>query len=275
MDPVAIRLAAQRLAPVQSSSWGHPVTSGFPTLDYYLTSDAMEAEDGDASYTETLVRLPHLGIYYEAAALPDVALTRADIGLDEAALVFWCGQSLFKYLPEFDDVFPRIAAESGHCQFIFIEYEPGSYVTQVFRERLDAAFAKFGLDPARYCVFVPRMSQARFTKLFTLCDVILDSIGWSGGQTTLESMSSNVPIVSMPGRLMRSRHTAAMLHLMGVSDTVAATLEEYVAIAARLANDAAWRRDMSSRIAEGKHRLFRDRAAIRGLEAFLERVAHA
>ncbi len=38
MDKVSAQLAAQRLAAVQCASWGHPVTSGFPTLDYFLSS---------------------------------------------------------------------------------------------------------------------------------------------------------------------------------------------------------------------------------------------
>ena len=109
MDPMAARLAAQRLAPVQCNSLGHPVTCGFPTMDYYLTSDAMEPADGQAYYTELLVRLPNLSFYYEPKEPPTVGVSRAELGLSDSAIVFWCGQSLYKYLPRYDDVFPRIA----------------------------------------------------------------------------------------------------------------------------------------------------------------------
>jgi len=51
MDTVSIQLAALRLAPVQLNSWGHPETSGMPTLDYFLSSDLMEPADADAHYT--------------------------------------------------------------------------------------------------------------------------------------------------------------------------------------------------------------------------------
>ena len=64
MDPLAGRLAAQRLAPVQCVAWGHPETTGMPTLDYFLSSDLMEPPDGEAHYTEHLVRLPNLGLCY-------------------------------------------------------------------------------------------------------------------------------------------------------------------------------------------------------------------
>lgn len=52
MDPMTVRLAALRLAPVQCTSLGHPETSGLPTIDYYLSSDLMEPADANAHYTE-------------------------------------------------------------------------------------------------------------------------------------------------------------------------------------------------------------------------------
>ena len=57
-------LAALRLAPVQCAGWGHPVTSGHATVDYFLSCAAMEPEDADAHYIESLVRLPGLGTRY-------------------------------------------------------------------------------------------------------------------------------------------------------------------------------------------------------------------
>ncbi len=46
-------------------------------------------------------------------------------------------------------------------------------------------------------------------------------------------------------------------------------LDDYVAIAARLGQDAAWRTRVRAMVADGKHRAFRDTGAIRALETFL------
>ncbi len=272
MDPMAARLAAQRLAPVQCTSWGHPDTSGFPTLDYYLSSDAMEPPDGQSHYTEQLVRLPNLGVYYEPRATPEVQVSRADLGLDAARFVFWCGQSLYKYLPRYDDVFPRIACGVESCQFAFIAHHGGGRVTDVLRERLSAAFDAFGMDADTHCVFLPKMDEARFVAAIGQSDAVLDSIGWSGCNSTLEGMANNLPIISMAGPLMRGRHTSAMLGLIGAHAAIAATPDEYVEKAIRLARDADWRAAMGRCVATGKQRLFRDREPIIALEAFLERV---
>src|SRR6185312_13619446 len=85
MDAVTAKLAAQRLAPVQCNSWGHPDTSGFPTLDYYLSSELMEPSESQAHYTERLVQLPNLSIYYEPLDLQPIPISRAKLGLRSAA----------------------------------------------------------------------------------------------------------------------------------------------------------------------------------------------
>ena len=106
-----------------------------------------------------------------------------------------------------------------------------------------------------------------------LCDVFLDSIDWSGCNSALESLPHDLPIVTVPGALMRGRHSAAILKMMGITETIAGTVDDYVAIAARLANDPHERQALSRRIAENKQRVYRDRACITALEDFLDRVA--
>ena len=82
-------------------------------MNFYLTSDAMEPADGQAYYTEQLVRLPNLSFYYEPKEPPAVGVSRAQLGLSNSAIVFWCGQSLYKYLPRYDDVFHELRARSA------------------------------------------------------------------------------------------------------------------------------------------------------------------
>ncbi len=273
MDPRCAQLAAQRLAPVQCASWGHPETSGFPTIDYFLGSELMEPADAHDHYTEYLVRLPNLSIYYEPADAEPVVVDRAELGLRATAKVYWCGQSLSKYLPQYDPVFARIAREAGDCQFAFIEFPGAAHVTDLFRTRLDRAFAAFGMRAAEHCVFLPRLDPDRFLAAMGQCDIFLDSIGWSGCNSTLESLAHDLPIVTMAGPLMRGRHTAAILRRMEIVDTTAATLDEYVSTAVRLAKDGPLRTALKTRIARTKRRVYRDAACIAALEHFLDREA--
>ena len=64
MDATTVRLACLRLARVQLASWGHPITTGLPTLDGYLSAGALETAGAAADYTEALFLLPRLGCCY-------------------------------------------------------------------------------------------------------------------------------------------------------------------------------------------------------------------
>jgi predicted O-linked N-acetylglucosamine transferase (SPINDLY family) len=275
MDDVTIRLAALRLAPVQATSWGHPDTSGLPTIDHYLSSELMEPPGADAHYTERLVRLPNLSIWYEPPVLVPEAVSRAELGVPEAAVLYWCCQSLFKYLPRHDWVFARIAAAVPEARFLFIRYPHGDTVTTIFRDRLIAAFAEAGLDAERYCRFLAPMSMTRFAGVSRIADVFLDSLEWSGCNSTLEALAWDLPVVTMAGDLMRGRHSAAILTMLGMPDLIADCPERFVELATELGRDGTRRRALATRIARDKHKLYADRACIEGLARYLQDAAHA
>lgn len=275
MDPMAVQLAAQRLARVQCNSWGHPDTSGMPTLDYYLSASLMEPADGQDHYTEQLVSLPNLSIYYEPAVGEVAVVTPAELGCRADATLYWCAQSLYKYLPQYDEVFVRIAQAVGNCQFVFLEFPDGRAMTQRFMDRLRIAFAAGGLNADEYCVIAPRLDKARFLGASRTCHVFLDSIGWSGCNSTLESLEGGLPVVTLAGSLMRGRHSSAILAMMGVTETIATTISDYIDIATRLAREPAWRDSVAMLMKENRHRVYRDRDCITSLEGFLESVTRS
>jgi predicted O-linked N-acetylglucosamine transferase (SPINDLY family) len=179
-------------------------------------------------------------------------------------------------LPQHDDVFVRIAlAANDDCQFVFLRHFGGAHITRVVRERLTRAFAAAGLQADNYCVFLDRLSQSKFVAAAGLSDVFLDSISWSGCNSALESLQQHLPIVTLDGAFMRGRHSAAILRMMGVTDTIAETIEDYVSTAARLANDPAERQALRERMRANAHKVYRDRACISALEDFLERAVRA
>ena len=272
LDPAAARLASERLAPVQAVGWGQPGTTGLPTMDLFFSSAWMEPPDAARHYTERLVPLPKLGIHYAADVRRIGRVTRAEIGVRESATLFWCPQTLGKYLPQHDQVLPRIALEVGDCQFVFIASGRSASLTARFLERLRLAFRAHGLDPARHLVILPSMPQPRFLGITQLADIVLDSIGWSGGKSTLDMLALAPVIVTLPGPLMRGRHTAGILNGMGVTETVAETIEDYIAIAARLSRSRTARYAIRRAMRAGRRRILSDPTPIRAMENVLEQA---
>ncbi|MGK7948305.1 MAG: tetratricopeptide repeat protein [Xenococcaceae cyanobacterium] len=275
MDPMTVKLACLRLAPIQMTSWGHPNTSGLPTIDYYLSSELMEPENAGEHYTEKLVRLPNLSIHYSPVEVQPKAISKTEIDIQNDEIMFWCCQSLFKYLPQHDDVFPRIAKELPKCKFIFINHHQSELVTGVFRQRLSRAFEELELNDLDYCIFLPRLDRSTFAGTAAIADVFLDSIAWSGCNSSLEAINYDIPIVTWPGELMRGRHSLAMLKMMGIEEMIASSKDEYVKIAVRLGRDLQYRQHISRQVAENKHKLYEDLEPIKSLENLFLNVVHS
>ncbi|WP_413207436.1 tetratricopeptide repeat protein [Rhodospirillum sp. A1_3_36] len=262
MSNDTLRLAAIRLAPVQAVSWGHPATTGLPSIDLFLSSDLMEPPTGHLAYTERLVRLPGLSIRYSPAfAVEDAVEARAAarhaLGLEEDTPLFLSLQTHAKYHPNDDTLLGRIAARVPESRMAFIDARPPT-PKGMLRARLEAAFRAEGADPNRQLLMLPPMPLEQYRRLNLAGDVFLDTPAWSGGNTTLEAIHCGLPIVTLPGQTMWSRHSAAILTSLEVPETIAGNRGAYVDIAVRLAQDRPWRETLVARASRGKTRLFTD-----------------
>ncbi|MGI0489279.1 tetratricopeptide repeat protein [Pantanalinema rosaneae CENA516] len=271
MQPLMTQLAALRLAPVQCSSWMHPVTSGLPTVDYFLSSDLMEPPNAQAHYSETLVRVANLAIAYPQPSVPELTQPRSAFQLREEAVVYLVCQTLCKILPQQDAVWVAIAQQIPQAQFVFIA-RPNAFVAEQFRQRLQRSFAAVGLNSEDFCVILPPQPQTAYWNLNQLADVFLDTMGWSGGHTTLEAIACGLPIVTLPSRFMRGRHSYAILKMLGVTDTIAQTEADYIAISTRLGFDRVWRNQIVQTMRDRFSHLYDDQTCITALEQFYEQV---
>jgi len=272
MDPMAIKLASLRLAPVQVATWGHPETTGLPTIDYYLSAEELEPPNARENYTEQLIALPNLGCFYRPwgseATRPDLG----KLGIDPRSPLFICPGMPFKYAPRHDWVFAEIARRLSRCQFIFFIPEV-SNLAGILRRRLESVFTQYGLNIDEHVVFIPWLNGPAFDGLLDRADVFLDTIGFSGFNTAMQAVERGIPIVTREGRFLRGRLASGILRRMGLQELIAASEEDYVSLAVKLIRDGEYRERTRKRIEADRHVLFEDIAPIRALESFLAEVA--
>ena len=264
IDQMTLKLAAQRLAPLQATSWGHPETSALPTIDCYFSGEAFEPEGAEANYAEELISLPHLGCHVRPeTARPEVRL--GPLGLDRSAPLLICPGTPFKYAPEHDALLVRIARELGPSRFVFFHHGMPELSDRLQR-RIAAAFAAAGLDAAAHVRLLPWLSRSAFLGLMQQADVFLDTVGFSGFNTALQAIQCGLPVVTREGRFLRGRLASGILRRLGLHELVAQDEDRYVALATRLCRDAAYRGSLRVRMAAIQHVLFEDLAPIRALE---------
>jgi predicted O-linked N-acetylglucosamine transferase (SPINDLY family) len=265
MEGFTWSLAFSRLAPVQCAMWGHPVTSGVDTIDYFLSSDLAEADgSAGANYTERLVRLPHLPLYYFRPP-PAPPRDRAYFNLPADAHVYGCLQATFKLHPSFDFVLGELLRRDPKG-IVLIPRTGASNWDKLVSDRLGQAYPQGVLDRIR---FIPRVSREDFRALNVLCDATLAPFPFGGGDTSIEAFGQGVPVVTLPTPYLKGRFTHAMYRAMAMTELVAESREQYVEIALRLANEPAWREEMRQTILARNAVLFENEAGVRDFAAFL------
>jgi len=270
MDPTTAKLASLRLAPVQAASWGHPHTTGLPTIDCFLSADGLEPPGAQAHYTERLVRLPGLGCCLEPARVAPAAVDLAALGIREGVPLLVCAGTPFKYTPRHDAVLAAIARRLGECQFVFFTPGGADELMRRLRERLARSFAAAGLDLEAFAAFVPWQSRAQFYGVMAQADVFLDTMGFSGFNTALQAIECGLPVAAWEGRFLRGRLASGILRRMGMDELVAHDDAAFVETAVKLAQDAAWWGGVRERMAAAGPKLYGDAEPVRALEKFFE-----
>src|SRR4029077_9563713 len=109
--------------------------------------------------------------------------------------------------------------------------------TRLLRERLERSAQAAGVDPSGRFRFFPQGDRARYLQVNQVCDVMLDSLHWSGGNTTLDALHCGLPVVTCPGALMRGRQSGAMLAAIDCAELIADSPRELAAVCVEVASD--------------------------------------
>ncbi|RZF66243.1 glycosyltransferase family 41 protein [Sphingomonas populi] len=236
MDPVTGALASQRLAAVQAAGWGHPITTGLPTIDLFFSGEALEGPDADRHYRERLVRLPRTGVSIEWTAEGGEPWQGPERAADVVRFAL-CQQPI-KFDPADDALLTRIAKGSGACEFWLVMPNRQQWAGKQLVARLRDRFAEAGLDPDRYIKVASWMTSRRFNGFLDAMDVYLDCPAFSGFTTALQAVQRGLPIVTLEGRFLRQRMAAGLLRDIGMLDGITETPDAYVERAVAWANHA-------------------------------------
>jgi predicted O-linked N-acetylglucosamine transferase (SPINDLY family) len=273
MNETTLALASLRLARQQFVAWGHPETSGLPTIDSFLSAELFEPPEAESHYAERLIKLPNLGVYCRPYAIESAAVDLSKLELDREGPLLICPGVPFKYRPHHDAVLVEIASRLGRCTFVFFDHEIPE-LSRKLDARLSVAFKQGGLYPQHYLKWIPWQPRASFFGLMSQADVYLDTIGFSGFNTMMQAVQCQLPCVTYAGRFMRGRLGSGILQRLGISELIARDTDEYIELAVRLAIDTSYRESIRVAMSLAEHRLYEDTTAIDALsELLLDRHA--
>jgi CRISPR-associated protein Csy1 len=241
------------------------VTSGQATIDGFISCAEMEPPHAAMHYAERLLQLPGIGTSYRRMTIPD-RVPRARFGLPDDRALLLCPQSLFKVHPDNDALFAAVLAANPRALLVMFDGRHPR-VTDLFVTRITRAFDAHGVAARERLIVLPPLPHDDYLRVNLACDAMIDTLHWSGGNTSLDALACGLPLVTLPGEFMRSRQSAAMLRLAGVPELIARDRDDYLSIARRLVEDGAWRARLRAGIRDGGDALFDTQAP---LQAFAE-----
>jgi protein O-GlcNAc transferase len=267
MDPNTCTLAALRLAPLQIAGWGHPITTGLPTIDWFVSGELLETPQAQQHYREKLISLPGTGVCTEFFA-PQRENWGGPERRQDVVRFALCQQPL-KFDPEDDVLLARIAKASGAAELWLATPANMPWIAAKLRARLAAQFRAQGLDPEIYLRTMPWLPRQQFLSFLDEMDIYLDCPAFSGYTTAWQAFHCGLPIVTVEGPYLRQRLAAGLSRQVGATDGIAASREEYVATAVRWANECRDTHRWAARRVElrgAAHRADGNRAAVLAFE---------
>jgi protein O-GlcNAc transferase len=237
---------ARRPAPIQVSYLGFPATMGTQFIDYIIADKIVAPFEHQQFYTEKIVHLPDcFQVNDSKRKIAENAPTRQKMGLPEHAFVFCCFNAVWKITPAIFDIWMQLLHQvEGSVLWLIWDNESAE-------RNLRKEAQQRGIDPSRL-VFAGRLPFDEYLARDCLADLFLDTLPYNAGTTASDALWVGLPVLTCEGKAFASRMAASLLHAVGVPELIACNLEEYKALAVKLARNRAL-------LAEIKAKLIRNR----------------
>ncbi len=233
----------RRPAPVQVNYLGYPGTSGAPHIDYLIADRTLVPAADQPFYSEKIVYLPHTYMPNDdSRPCPSAGPTRQDEGLPEHGFVFCGFNASYKLTPAIFDVWMRLVRRIDGSVLWVRSTDPDT------NENLLREAERRGVAAGRI-VFAKHM-KAIETHLarHRLADVYLDMLPYNAHTTACDALWMGLPVVTCLGTTFAGRVAASLLQTDGLADLITSSLEEYEALALRLAQDPALLASVRARV---------------------------
>ena len=225
-------ILGHRPAAVQASYLGFPGTMGVDFIDYVLADRFVLPFDQQRFFAEKIVHLPDS--YQPTDSKRRVSSAnvpkRSEIGLPEDAFIFCCFNNSYKLSPPVFDVWMRLL-QSVERSVLWL-----TVAGDLTRMNLRREAERRGVEADRLVV-TDRVDHADYLARQVLADLFLDTLPYNAHGTGSNALAAGLPILTCRGETFAGRVGASLLHAAGLPELVTDSLEEYEALAFKLAVD--------------------------------------
>jgi protein O-GlcNAc transferase len=237
---------AYRPAPIQVSYLGYPGTMGASFIDYIVADKIVAPFEHQRFYSEKIVHLPDCyQVNDSKRKIGERAPTRQQAGLPEHAFVFCSFNNNWKIAPDVFDVWMRLLHHVEGSVLWLLRDNDGA------ERNLRKEAERRGIDPARL-VFAGRLPPDEHLARHRLADLFLDTLPCNAHTTASDALWARLPVLTCLGAAFAGRVAASLVNAAGIPELIAGNLEEYKALALKLARDPALLAELKGRLARNR-----------------------
>jgi len=239
-------ILAHRPSPVQVNYLGYPGTMGAEFVDYIVIDSVVVPAGEQVFFTEKLVHLPDCYLASDTTRrIAEQMPSRAECRLPEQGLVFAAFNNGYKITPPVFDVWMRLLSEFPGAVLWLRGDNP------LLEANLRKEAAAREISPDRL-VFAGRLPLPEHLARHRVADLFLDTLPYNAHSTALDALWAGLPVVTCAGRSFAARVAGSLLQSIGLPELVTGNLEEYEALARRLAGDPAFLAQIRGRLASNR-----------------------
>lgn len=238
-------ILARRPAPVQVNYLVYPGTTGADFIDYILADPMVLPFDQQRFCTEKIVHLPECYQVNDSARAVAEAPTRQDAGLPAEGFIFCCFNNSNKLTAEMFGIWMRLLHRVQGSVLWLLRANAAA------EENLRREVAARGVDPARL-VFATRTKVEQHLARYRLADLFLDTLPYNAHTTASDALWAGLPLITCRGESFPGRVAASLLHAVGLPELVTDSLEDYEALALRLAAEPSMLRGVRERLQQNR-----------------------
>jgi predicted O-linked N-acetylglucosamine transferase (SPINDLY family) len=266
--PLRSAILRGRPAPIQVSYLGYPGSMGADWIDYIIADRFLIPAAEAGHYSESVVYLPDCYQVNDSRRSPaGLAPQRSALGLPQQSFVFASFNTTYKITPQMFDVWMRLLTRvPASVLWLYCKSDDGEGRISADNFRREASARGVA---AERLVFASFASFDEHIRRLQCADLFLDTFPYNAGATASDALWAGLPLVTCAGRSYVARMAGSLLNAVGLPELVASSLEEYEAIAFRLATDATAYAAVRSKLASSGSRapLFDTARFTRNLEA--------
>ena len=222
----------KRCAPIQINYLGYAGTMGEKLHDYIIADKVVIPERNYKYYSEKIIFIPNSFFPNSLGnEILESKLTKKEFLLPDNKFIFCCFNNIVKINEGIIDIWSKILQKSNDSILWLAIPKEG-----IQHDNILKLFDKKNINPSRI-FFSKKIEYQKYLERFQLADLFLDTYPYGGHTTSIEALSSGLPILTMQGEGFQNRVTASLLKNLELDELITSNKEDYIKLALELNNN--------------------------------------